>query len=154
MRAVVALGKASFKLSSSRLKLRFFTNSTLLEPRSPVKWKSKPNNPKLVKSAIHKSILPGHNFSQQKSHPLPRKLVLFSPLTNQVIRGVGVRFQSFLQEAVVSSSGMVKDVHSLTSFIRISSVNHGFTHPLRCSDRWLRRGCHGMQDAPTIQVSP
>ena len=38
-------------------------------------------------------------------------------------------FQSFLQEAVVSSSGMVRDAHSLTLFIQHSSADCGISNP-------------------------
>ena len=58
--------------------------------------------------------------------------VQFSPVTDWVIEGdmrddsVDILFQSFLQDALVSSSGMGRDVHSL-----ILSIQHFLYRP-RC----------------------
>ena len=56
-----------------------------------------------------------------------------------------ILFQSFLQEAVVSSSGVGKDVHSLILLgdaSSISSADHGVAHPPGCPEGWFWRGCH------------
>ena len=42
-----------------------------------------------------------------------------------------ILFLTFLQEALVSSSGMGRDVHSLMLSIQHSSASHGITHPPR-----------------------
>ena len=48
-------------------------------------------------------------------------------------------FQSFLREAIASSSGMGRNVHSLTLSIPLfPPANHGFVHPPRCREGWFR----------------
>ena len=46
-------------------------------------------------------------------------------------------FRSFLQEALVRSSGMGKDVHSLMLSSSISSADSGVTHLPRCPEGWF-----------------
>ena len=63
-----------------------------------------------------------------------------------------ILFQSFLQEALVSSSGMGRDVYSLMS------IQHFLCWPQHCSPskmpwRMVLRGCCGTAHAQTIQVS-
>ena len=59
--------------------------------------------------------------------------VQFNPLTNWVIRedmrddSAEILFQSFLWEALVSSSGMGRDVHTL-----MLSIQHLLCQPQRC----------------------
>ena len=52
-----------------------------------------------------------------------------------------ILFLTFLQEALVSSSGMGRDVHSLMLSIQHSSADHGVVHPPRCLEGWFWRGC-------------
>ena len=54
-----------------------------------------------------------------------------------------ILFQSFLQEAVVSSSGTGRDVHSLTRPPRFSYADHGIVDPPRYPEGWFWRGFHG-----------
>ena len=71
-----------------------------------------------------------HNLRKIRPHPwLPREFissVRFSPLTDWVVVGdmrddsAEILFQSFLQEALVSSSGMGRDVHSWMLSIQLS----------------------------------
>ena len=53
-----------------------------------------------------------------------------------------ILFQSFLRDAIVSSSGMGRDVHSLTLFSQISSADHGVAHFPRYPEGWVWKGCH------------
>ena len=48
-----------------------------------------------------------------------------------------ILFQSFLQEAVVSSSGAGRDVHSLTRPPRFSYADHGIVDPPRYPEGWF-----------------
>ena len=48
-----------------------------------------------------------------------------------------ILFQSFLQEAVVSSSGTGRDVHSLTRPPRFSYADHGIVDPPRYPEGWF-----------------
>ena len=43
--------------------------------------------------------------------------------------------------ALVSRSGMGRDVHSLMLSIQHSSADHGITHLPRCPEEWFLRGC-------------
>ena len=51
-------------------------------------------------------------------------------------------FPFFLQVALVSTSGIGRDVHSL--ILSISSADHGIAHPPRCPEGWFWRGCRCM----------
>ena len=54
-----------------------------------------------------------------------------------------ILFQSFLQEALVSSSGIGRDVHSFVLSIQHSSANHGgITHPPICLEGWFDLALH------------
>ena len=55
-----------------------------------------------------------------------------------------VLFQSFLQEALVSSSGMGRDVRSLALSSSISSADHDVANSPRCSEGWFWRDCRGV----------
>ena len=50
----------------------------------------------------------------------------------------------FLQEAVVSSSGIGRDAHSLMFSSSISSADHSVAHLPRCPEGWFWRGCRGV----------
>ena len=85
--------------------------------------------------------------------------VQFSPLTDWVVEGtwgnIHKRSSSrlFLQEALVDSSGMGRDVRSLMLSIHISSADHSVAQTLRCPEGWFWRGCYGVWHARTMQVS-
>ena len=64
-----------------------------------------------------------------------------------------ILFQSFLQEALVSSSGMGRDVHSLMLSKQHFLCRHGVAHPPRCPEGWFWRGCLGVCPARTMRVS-
>ena len=79
--------------------------------------------------------------------------VQLSPLTDWVIMGTWWTYQQrpfstlfFLQGAVVSSSGMGRDVHSLMLFIQhsFSSADHGITRSSGCPEKWFWRGWRGV----------
>ena len=62
--------------------------------------------------------------------------------------------ESFLQEALVSSSGMDRDVHSLMLSIQYCfSANHFVAHPPRYPEGWFWRGCRDVWHARAMQVS-
>ena len=48
-----------------------------------------------------------------------------------------ILFQTFLQEALVSSSGMGRDVHSLMLSIQHFSADDSVAHPPRCPEGWF-----------------
>ena len=80
--------------------------------------------------------------------------VQFSRLNDWVVGGIwGILFQSFLQEAIVSSSGVGRDVHSWCCPSSISSADHGVAHPQRCPEEWFWRGYRSGSHARTMQVS-
>ena len=58
-----------------------------------------------------------------------------------------ILFLSFLQEALMSSSGMGRDGHDLMLSISIFSANHGVAHPPRCPEGWFWRVRHGVWHA-------
>ena len=64
-----------------------------------------------------------------------------------------ILFQSSLQEALVSSSGMGWVVHSSTLSIQHFLCWHGIPYPTRCPEGWLWSGCLGAWHAQTMQVS-
>ena len=62
-------------------------------------------------------------------------------------------FQSFLQEATVSSFSVGRYVHSLICPSSISYADHGVAHPPGCPEEWFWRGCRGVRHARTMQVT-
>ena len=52
-----------------------------------------------------------------------------------------IPFQSFLQEALVSSSGMDRDVHFFMLSIEHFLCRLRVAHPPRCPEGWFCRGC-------------
>ena len=60
---------------------------------------------------------------------------------------------SFLQAAIVSSSGAGRGIHSLTLPIQLSSPNLSIVHPQRCPEGWIWRGCHGGECSLSLQIS-
>ena len=54
-----------------------------------------------------------------------------------------ILFRSFLQEALVSSSGMGRAVHSLMLSCSISLASHDVAHSPRCREGGFWRGCQG-----------
>ena len=60
----------------------------------------------------------------------------------------------FLREAILSSSGISRDIHSLMLPIKhiISSANHGVAHPPMCSERWFWGTCHGVWHAWSLTM--
>ena len=55
-----------------------------------------------------------------------------------------IPFQSFLQEAPVSSSGKGRDVHSLMLSLQHFFCRPGISHPPWCPQGWFWRGSHGV----------
>ena len=64
-----------------------------------------------------------------------------------------ILFQSFLQEAIVSSSGMGRAVHSLMLSIQHFFCRSRHRPPSRWPEGWFSRGCRGVWHARTMQVS-
>ena len=61
------------------------------------------------------------------------------PWNNMRDGSAEIFFQSFLLEAIASSSDMGRNVHSLTLSIPLfPPANHGFVHPPRCREGWFR----------------
>ena len=58
-----------------------------------------------------------------------------------------ILFLAFLQEALVSSCGMGRDVHSLM-LSSISSADHSVAHPSRCPGGWSFLHVKASEDLP------
>ena len=63
-----------------------------------------------------------------------------------------ILLKSFLQKALVSSSGMGRDSHFWCCLSSISSANHCVVHRPRCLEGWFLRGCRAVWHTRTVQL--